>query len=384
MGPDDGRPLWVGPSLSIIPGVRDDQIVTTPEDITLMGTPPDADQWMVRALQEGARGPEADPNPRVGAVVLTADGSLAGVGHHRGAGSPHAEIVALQQAGERARGGTVYVTLEPCDHHGRTGPCSVALLDAGVTRVVYAVVDPSGAGGGASRLSNAGVQVPAPAEVLSSDVRSRAEALADPWLHSALLGRPRVIWKFATSLDGRVAAADGSSAWITSAQARADAHALRARCGAILVGTGTAVTDDPALTVRDADGALADRQPLRVVLGHRDLPPSTRLLDDTAATLQLRTHDPAEALAELHRRQVRQVLVEGGPTVAAAFWRAGLVDEVVTYLAPALLGAGATAVGDLGIATIADIARLQITEVTTVGPDVRITARPLTPPTEAS
>lgn len=349
-----------------------------------MGATPDTlDTWMARAVQEGLRGSEADPNPRVGAVVLDAGGTLVGVGHHEGAGSPHAEIVALRQAGDRARGGTVLVTLEPCDQQGRTGPCTEALLAAGVAAVVHAVADPSSAGGGAARLRGAGLDVPDPEAVLSEQVRHEAESLAQPWLHSARLGRPRVIWKLASSLDGRVAAVDGSSKWITSSQARQDAHDLRARCGAVLVGTGTAIVDDPALTTRHPDGSRRSRQPLRVVLGHRDLPATARLLDDAAPTVQLRTHDPVMAVAELHRRQVRQVLIEGGPTVSAAFLRARLVDEVVTYLAPALLGAGATAVGDLGIATIADIARLRITDVATVGPDLRITAHPVPTLTEA-
>lgn len=327
---------------------------------------------MRRALDAAVRGPEADPNPRVGCVVTDRDGEVVGVGHHRGAGTPHAEVDALAQAGAAAHGGTAYVTLEPCDHTGRTGPCSRALLDAGVARVVHAVPDPSAeAAGGAERLAAAGVAVQA--GVLAED----AEAVNRTWLHTRRTGRPFVTWKAAATLDGRSAAADGSSRWVTGEAARADVHALRARCGAVLVGTGTALADDPALTVRDAEGRTVGRQPLRVVVGKRDLPDGARLADGAAETLHVPTHDPAAALAAVHARGVHHVLLEGGPTLAAAFLRAGLVDEVVAYLAPALLGGGHPVVGDLGGSSIGDALRLETTDVTVLGGDVRITARPL-------
>lgn len=331
--------------------------------------------WMERALREAARGPLADPNPRVGAVVLDASGRLAGVGHHAGAGTPHAEAAALAAAGARARGGTVFVTLEPCAHTGRTPPCAEALVAAAVARVVHGASDPSPwAAGGASRLREAGVVVE------SGLLAAECEALNPGWTHAARHGRPRVIWKVAATLDGRVAAADGSSQWITSPEARADGHRLRAACGAVLVGTGTALADDPSLTARAPDGALLDRQPLRVVAGRRELPAGARLRDGAVPPLQLASHDPADVLRALHERQVRQVLLEGGPTLGAAFWRAGLVDELVAYLAPALLGAGPAAVGDLGISTITDIARLELVDVERVGPDIRLTGRPRADP----
>lgn len=329
---------------------------------------------MQRALDAARLGPEADPNPRVGCVVTDDAGRVVGVGHHRGAGTAHAEVDALAQAGAAARGGTAHVTLEPCAHTGRTGPCTEALLAAGVARVVYAVADPDpAAAGGAARLAAAGVDVavePDPA------LRTSAEQLNASWLFARTASRPWVVWKSAVTLDGRAAAADGSSRWVTGPAARADVHALRARCGAVVVGTGTALADDPALTVRGADGAPAGRQPLRVVVGRRALPSSARVLGPEAGTLVLATHDPAEVLAALHARGVHRVLLEGGPTLAAAFVRAGLVDEVVVYLAPALLGAGPPAVGDLGIGSITDAVRLEPTDVTTVGGDVRVTARP--------
>ncbi len=342
--------------------------------------------WMLRALAAASAGPAADPNPRVGAVLLDATGALVGTGHHAGAGTPHAEVVALQQAGDRARGGTAYLTLEPCARAGRTPACTEALRAAGIARVVYALADPGPMAGGARDLAAAGVLVHGGAEAVGVDVVDQATDLVAAWHFAVQHGRPRVVWKVASTLDGRIAAADGSSAWITSPQARADAHRLRAASGAVLVGTGTALADDPSLTARDADGTPHRRQPLRVVMGHRDLPATATLRDDSAETLQLRTHDPAEVLTALHRREVRQVLLEGGAQVAAAFWRSGLVDEVVAYLAPALLGSGPPALADLGTQTIGDITRLSLADLRQIGPDVRITAhpRPTDHPTETS
>lgn len=332
---------------------------------------------MRRALRAALAGPAADPNPRVGAVLLDAAGQVVGTGHHAGAGTPHAEVVALAEAGERARGGTAHVTLEPCAHTGRTPACTEALLRAGVAEVVYAVPDPSPvAGGGGQVLGEQGVRVRTGPEVVGAEEAAEATELVRAWSFAVRHGRPRVVWKVAATLDGRIAAADGSSAWITSAQARADGQQLRAASGAIAVGTGTALADNPSLTSRDEDGTLRERQPLRVVVGHRDLPGSARLHDDSAPTLHLRTHDPVEVLAKLHRREVRQLLLEGGATLAAAFWRGGLVDEVVAYLAPALLGAGVNAVGDLGITSLSGIARLEVTDLRRAGPDIRVTARP--------
>ncbi|MCA0435265.1 MAG: bifunctional diaminohydroxyphosphoribosylaminopyrimidine deaminase/5-amino-6-(5-phosphoribosylamino)uracil reductase RibD [Actinobacteria bacterium] len=331
---------------------------------------------MRRALQAAARGPLVDPNPRVGAVIADAAGSVVGVGWHRGSGTRHAEVDALAKAGERARGGTAYVTLEPCDHVGRTGPCSRALIDAGLARVVYAQVDPNPkAAGGARTLAAAGLRVDA--GLFEAD----AAALNAAWSAAMELGRPVVTWKFAASLDGRSAAADGTSQWITGAAARSDVHARRALCGAIVVGTGTVLADDPRLTVRDAAGRLQGAQPLRVVVGHRDLPAGARVLDEAAPTVQLRTHDPAAVLADLHGRGIRQVWLEGGPRVAAAFLRAGLVDEVLAYVAPVLLGSGPTAVGDLGVGTLAAAYRLDLTDADVLGSaeagfDVRVRLRP--------
>lgn len=324
---------------------------------------------MRRALELAALGPAADPNPRVGAVVTATDGRVVGEGFHRGAGHPHAEVEALALAGENAYGGTAWVTLEPCDHTGRTGPCSRALLDAGVNRVVFGQADPNPqAAGGAARLRAGGVAVEG--GVLVEEARELNRA----WTFAVTRGRPRVVWKFAATLDGRSAAADGTSQWITGPAARADVHRLRAESGAIMVGTGTVLADDPSLTVRRPDGALCERQPLRVVMGCRVLAGTARVLNAAAPTVQLRERDPARALQILADRNIRQVWLEGGPTLAGAFLTAGLVDEVVAYLAPALLGSGPSAVGDLGITTIADVLRLHPYEITALGPDLRVRA----------
>lgn len=327
---------------------------------------------MRRALDLARRGPANGPNPRVGAVLLGPSGELLGEGWHRGAGTPHAEVAALADAagrGRSVRGATAVVTLEPCNHTGRTGPCSEALIAAGVARVVVSVSDPNPvAAGGAERLRGAGVQVE------TGLLADEGRALLGAWLPSVERGRPFVTLKIATSLDGRIAAADGSSRWITSDVSRHHAHDLRAEVDAIAVGTGTALVDDPSLTARNAAGELHGHQPLRVVVGHRDLPADARLHGPGGELVHVRTHDPAEVLAELAAREVRHLLVEGGPTLAAAFLRTGLVDEVHAYVAPVLLGSGPSALADLGVTTIGDALRLTTRSVIPLGPDVLVVA----------
>lgn len=329
---------------------------------------------MRRALALAATpGVPLHPNPRVGCVLLDDAGSVLGEGFHHGAGTAHAEVEALRAAGESARGATAVVTLEPCNHTGRTGPCAQALIEAGVRRVVVAQRDPNRlAQGGAETLRRAGI------EVETGLLADEAEALNPAWTFAHRNGRPFVTWKLAATLDGRSAAADGTSRWISSAAARRDSHRLRGLCDTMLVGTGTIEADDPQLTVRDdADRPLPrETQPLRVVMGERDLPAAARVLDDRADTLHLRTRDPLSALTTLYRDHDRHhVFLEGGPTLAAAFLRAGLVDEVVAYVAPALLGAGHSAVADLGISTIADALRLHLVDVTVVGAGPEANAR---------
>lgn len=341
---------------------------------------------MRRALALAATpGVPLGPNPRVGCVILADDGTEVAEGFHRGAGSPHAEAAALLEAGEAARGATAVVTLEPCNHTGRTGPCAEALVAAGVRRVVFAQSDSNPvATGGAQTLRDAGI------EVESGLLVDEARALNRAWTFAVEHGRPFVTWKFATTLDGRSAAADGTSRWVSGRAARLDTHRLRGLCDTMLVGTGTVAVDDPELTVRDEVDQPVERQPLRAVMGLRDLDPDRRVLDARAETVLLRTRDPHEALAELFARDRQHVFLEGGPTLAAAFLAAGLVDEVVAYVAPVLLGAGLSAVGDLGVTTISAALRPHVTDVTVLPgldgeePNVRITMtpRPLPPVVE--
>ena len=327
---------------------------------------------MRRALVLAASpGVPLGPNPRVGCVILDAHGATIAEGYHGGAGTPHAEAAALAAARDLARGATAVVTLEPCTHTGRTGPCTDALIAAGIRRVVFAQTDSNPvACGGADRLRAAGVDVEG--GVLAPD----AERLNHTWTYAIRHQRPHVTWKLAATLDGRSAAADGTSRWITSAHARADVHRLRAECDAILVGTGTVLADDPHLTVRDVTNQPVARelQPLRVVMGRRPVPAGSRVLDDAAETLLLQTRDPAEALAHLFARDRQHVWLEGGPTLAGAFIKADLVDRVVAYIAPALLGAGPAALQDAGIGTIGEALRLVVRDVTQIGPDIRVIA----------
>ena len=216
------------------------------------------------------------PNPPVGAVIVDPEGRVVGVGATAPAGGDHAEVLALRRAGGLAAGGIAVVTLEPCNHYGKTPPCVNALIEARVGTVIYAITDPNGiAGGGAGRLSAAGVQVKS--GVLAQQV---AAGPLREWLHKQRTGLPHVTWKYASSIDGRSAASDGSSQWISSEASRLDLHRRRATADAIVVGTGTVLADDPALTARRADGSLAERQPMRVVVGMREIPPEAKVLND--------------------------------------------------------------------------------------------------------
>ncbi|MCQ4118556.1 bifunctional diaminohydroxyphosphoribosylaminopyrimidine deaminase/5-amino-6-(5-phosphoribosylamino)uracil reductase RibD [Rhodococcus tibetensis] len=329
----------------------------------------DAAMQIAIGAAESARG-FTSPNPAVGAVVLDAAGRIAGVGMTQPPGGPHAEVVALRESGDAARGGTVVVTLEPCNHHGRTGPCSTALIDAGVVAVHYAVADPHPeAAGGAETLAAAGVAVTS--GLRAQDVE-RGPLRA--WLHRQRTGRPHITWKYAATLDGRSAAADGTSHWITGPDARGRVHADRAKLDAIVVGTGTVLADDPRLTARLPDGSLAAHQPLRVVVGLTDLPPHARVLDDSAPTLLLRTHDVEEVLAAL--AEYTDVLLEGGPRLAGAFLAAGRVDRIQAYLAPLVLGAGTSAVSEAGVSTIDGALRFHHESVETIGPDLLLSLIP--------
>ncbi|MGV3734013.1 MAG: bifunctional diaminohydroxyphosphoribosylaminopyrimidine deaminase/5-amino-6-(5-phosphoribosylamino)uracil reductase RibD [Microcella sp.] len=325
---------------------------------------------MRRALALASRGPAVGDNPQVGCVLLDADGTVVAEGWHRGAGTAHAEVDALAQLAD-ARGLTAVVTLEPCNHTGRTGPCAQALIDAGVSRVVYALDDPNPvAGGGADRLRAAGIAVQG--GVLDTE----AEELLRPWLTSVRLGRPFVTVKWASSLDGRAAAADGTSQWITGTAARQRVHEQRAAHDAIAVGTGTVLADDPTLTARGDGGELLPHQPIPVVFGTTPVPPGARLREHPAGLIELGHRDLDAGLAHLAERGIRRLYVEGGPTLASAFLRAGLADEVLVYLAPMLIGGPKVALDELGVSTMSEVHRLRIHRVETLGDDLLVVARP--------
>ncbi|MFC8681109.1 bifunctional diaminohydroxyphosphoribosylaminopyrimidine deaminase/5-amino-6-(5-phosphoribosylamino)uracil reductase RibD [Microbacterium ureisolvens] len=334
---------------------------------------------MRRALTIALQGPRG-VNPQVGAVLLSRHGDVIAEGWHRGAGTPHAEVDALSKLSPgAARGATAVVTLEPCNHTGRTGPCSEALIAAGVARVVYATADPGDhSSGGAERLRAAGVDVEA------GVLEQEATALLDSWLTVQRLGRPHITVKWAQSLDGRAAAADGTSQWITGPAARADVHRRRAQADAIVAGTGTVLADDPALTARAHDGSLLPHQPVPVVLGTRAVPAAAMLRRHPHAFLQYDGDDASGGLAavleDLRRRGVQRVFVEGGPAVAASFLRERLADELLVYVAPVLIGGGRLALQDIGVTTIDEARRLTVASVIPLGDDVLYVARPTSPP----
>ena len=344
------------------------------------GTPQPVRERFAPYMSLAARAAEARwgttrPNPTVGAVVLDADGNVVATGATEPAGGRHAEIVALDAAAGRARGGTIVVTLEPCNHTGRTGPCATRILDEGLATVVYAVADPNPvASGGAARLAAAGLDVHADVG-MTADGRG-ADVLLGPlgsWYHLARTGLPQVSWKYAASLDGRSAAADGSSQWITGPEARAHTLARRSLHDAIVVGTGTARADDPSLTARDRDGGRLDRQPLRCVMGETEIPPGARVRGDDGHFLQLRTRDPLTAIRNIVSAlgpDAESVLLEGGPHLAGAFMQAGMVDRIEAYIAPALLGEGASALVGAGVHSIEQAHRFTIESVEMIGSDL--------------
>jgi diaminohydroxyphosphoribosylaminopyrimidine deaminase/5-amino-6-(5-phosphoribosylamino)uracil reductase len=305
-------------------------------------------------------------------VLLAPDGTELAVGVHRGAGTAHAELDALTQAGDAARGATAVVTLEPCNHIGRTGPCAQALIKAGVARVVFAQTDPDkSAAGGAATLTAAGVDVEPGVLV------DEALALNVEWTHAVTHGRPYVTWKYAATLDGLSAAPDGTSKWITGDAARRDVQVFRAEADAIVAGTGAVIADDPRLTVRDSDDLPLpyDQQPLRVVVGETKIPNYYRVFDRVAPTLMIQSRDPGTVLQKLVENDIRHVWLEGGPRIAGAFWNAGLIDRIIGYLAPAMLGSGRAAL-EGEATTLADLRPIDLHDLTMIGPDIRIIGTP--------
>ena len=305
-----------------------------------------------------------DKNPRVGAVVVSAAGEVIGEGWHAGSGSDHAEVMALHQADGLATGSTVYTTLEPCASTGVKGPCTHALISAGVTRVVYGQSDPNQAmAGGAAALATSGV------EVTSGVLLEECVSLNPTWTFAQINNRPWVIWKTATSLDGFVASVDGTSKWITSEESREVVQEIRASVGAILTGTGTVLIDDPLMTARH----LSDyQQPLRLVLGQRKIPSESRIL--AGPNPGAVTHgDLAQVLNSLFTEHgIHRVLIEAGPGLSRSAWNQGLVDEVFWFQAPIIIGQGHGVLGDIGVNSLDQARKFSNYEVTRVGLDLLV------------
>lgn len=308
------------------------------------------------------------PNPPVGAVILDSAGQMVGVGATQPPGGPHAEVMALRDAGDKARGGTAVVTLEPCNHTGRTGPCAQALIDASVSAVYYLHPDPTPqAGGGSTTLRRAGItvgQLSEPAE--------GADAL-EPWLCAVALGRPHVTLKFAQSLDGFTAAVDGSSQWITGEQAREHVHRDRAQRDAVLIGTGTALADNPSLTARCADGSLRPQQPRRVVIGSRDVSQGGQTNLERLGFEHYAS--PQEALDELYATGARDILVEGGAGLATSFMELGCVDRIQAYIGNVILGEGRGVLTSAVSSNLACAQRWRRCAVTELGEDLLVEYR---------
>jgi len=327
---------------------------------------------MRRAIALAANGPSNGVNPQVGCVVLNSAGTIIAEGWHRGAGTAHAEVDALSQlTPEQAQGSTFVVTLEPCNHTGRTGPCAQALIEAGVGTVVYAATDPGHASsGGAQRLRDAGI------EVLGGVLEDDVEELLEEWMLAARLHRPHVTVKWAASLDGRAAAHDGTSQWISGPESRARVHQQRSAADAIVVGTGTVLADNPSLTARTPEGDLHEHQPVPVIIGTRNVPGDALVHQHPLEPLIIGHNDLHAALSEMFDNGIRSIFVEGGPTLASAFIASGLVDRLYVYLAPVLLGGDKVALGDLGVSTLSERIDLEISSVETLGADIFITAKP--------
>lgn len=332
---------------------------------------------MEAALAAALRGPRG-ANPLVGAVILSPEGEHLATGYHRGAGTAHAEADAISEArrqGIDTTGTTMVVTLEPCNHEGRTGPCAQAIIAAGIAKVVYAVDDPHDpAAGGARTLRAAGVKVH------SGLAAGEARDLNREWFEAVAAKRPFVTLHIAQTLDSRIAAVDGTSQWISSPESLADNHGLRELIDAILVGTGTVLIDNPRLTARTPDGELSQHQPLRAVMGLRDVPDDAAVRGTDGRFVHLPTRDPAQALGRLFDEGARHVMVEGGSSILSTFLAAGLVDELIIYLAPTLLGSGTAALNDLGITTLADAQHWSWDDagggaVRTLGNDLRLHLR---------
>jgi len=301
------------------------------------------------------------PNPNVSAAIYSADEKLIADGFHNRTNSvDHAEIIALKKAGAAARGATLVVSLEPCAHTGTTPPCVDAIIEAGIAKVIYAVADPNPiAAGGALKLIDAGIVVE---HCESADL----EFVQRAWLHKERTGRPLMVWKVATTLDSKVAASDGTSQWITGPESREDVQELRAQSDAILIGTNTALVDNPHLIPR---GHTA--RPVRIVCGEQVVPPTHRVFDSEARTISVKSKSIPELIKVLSDEGFNQVLVEAGPTLGSALMASGKIDELIMYQAPKMLGAGKEFVSHLGISTLEDHMELELLSVAQFGGDIK-------------
>ena len=301
------------------------------------------------------------PNPNVSAAIYSADEKLIADGFHNRTNSvDHAEVIALKKAGAAARGATLVVSLEPCAHTGTTPPCVDAIIEAGIAKVIYAVADPNPiAAGGAQKLIDAGIVVE---HCESADL----EFVQRAWLHKERTGRPLMVWKVATTLDSKVAASDGTSQWITGPESRDDVQALRAQSDAILIGTNTALVDNPHLIPR---GHAV--RPVRIVCGEQVVPPTHRIFDSEARTISVKSKSIPELIKVLTDEGFNQVLVEAGPTLGSALMASGKIDELVMYQAPKMLGAGKEFVSHLGISTLEDHMELELLSVAQFGSDIK-------------
>jgi diaminohydroxyphosphoribosylaminopyrimidine deaminase/5-amino-6-(5-phosphoribosylamino)uracil reductase len=301
------------------------------------------------------------PNPNVSAAIYGVDGSLISDGfHNRKVSVDHAEVVALKKAGSAARGATMVISLEPCAHTGTTPPCVQAIIDAGIAKVIYAVADPNPiAAGGAQKLADAGIVV---------EHRESAELsfVQRAWLHKERTGRPLMIWKVATTLDSKVAASDGTSQWISGPESREDVQELRAQSDAILIGTNTALVDNPHLIPRGHDA-----RPVRVICGEQEVPATNKVFDNEARTIVVKSKSIPELIKVLSDEGFNQVLVEAGPTLGSALMASGKIDELIVYQAPKMLGAGKEFVSHLGISTLSDHLQLELLGVQPFGSDIK-------------
>jgi diaminohydroxyphosphoribosylaminopyrimidine deaminase/5-amino-6-(5-phosphoribosylamino)uracil reductase len=301
------------------------------------------------------------PNPNVSAAIYSSDGALVADGfHNRKVSVDHAEVIALKKAGAAARGATMVVSLEPCAHTGTTPPCTQAIIDAGIAKVIYTVTDPNPiASGGAELLRAAGIEV---------EYRESAHLayVQRAWLHKEVTGRPLMIWKVATTVDGKVAASDGTSQWITGPESREDVQNLRAQSDAILIGTNTAIIDNPHLIPR---GHIA--RPVRVISGEQEVPASNQIFDEQARTISVKSKSIPELMQVLTNEGFNQVLVEAGPTLGSALMASGNIDELIIYQAPKMLGAGKEFVSHLGISTLDDHLKLELISVRQLGSDIK-------------